>query len=626
MRSMLLFGSLALALLIGVISLQVPAPRDLDTPPVNFAAARAMADVRVIARAPHPIGSVEHQRVRGYLYGRMIGLGLNPALQTGSLSPATIKFLAAQGDTPPTTATNIVGVLPGVDPSAPAIVMMAHYDTTPESPGAADDGSGVAAILETVRAIKARGPAERSLIVLLTDAEEVGLDGARVFFSEHPLRSRIGAVVNLEARGGGGRAMMFETGPGNRETIALFSQAARRADGGTTSNSLTALIYQLMPNGTDFTLARDRGIAGLNLAFQGRPAQYHSPSSTPDALDQGSVQHIGSQALEATDLLLRTPALPRATQDRVFSDILGLGVIGHAPQTGWTLFAIALGLTAFAFWGGRHATGVTFADVGRGMISGLWFLATVVVLTQATRVLAGPILSPDQPFDLYYTLMRRLPWMEAGAALTVLAVALIAMAGREAIGRRALIGLLILAAVVATALGGFNPVVIGAALIAIALSGWSQAWPRTRWGGWLGLIALVLVLGGLAQALAPAAAFILLWPALIAAAAAALAALVGARLAGLASHLVPAVILVLGGAWLVSLAHPAFLGIGMDLPAVLGVVGLLILMLARPLTPTHPRALAAAATACLILACGLSATARFAEPAPTQDEIHAAPS
>jgi len=624
MRSILLFGSMALALLIGVISLQVPAPRGLDTPAVDFAAARAMADVRVIARAPHPIGSVEHERVRGYLFGRMIGLGLNPALQTGSLSPATIRWLATQSDTPPTTATNIVGVLPGTDPSAPAIVIMAHYDTTPESPGAADDGAGVAAILEAVRAIKARGAAERTLIVLLTDAEEVGLDGARVFFSEHPWRSRIGAVVNLEARGGGGRAMMFETGPGNRQTIALFSHAARRADGGTTSNSLTALVYQLMPNGTDFTLARDRGIAGLNLAFQGRPAQYHSPASTPDALDQGSVQHIGSQALEATDLLLRTPALPRATQDQVFSDILGLGVIGHAPQTGWTLFALALGLAAFAFWGGRHAMGLSFADVGRGMVSGLWFLATVVVLTQATRVLAGPVLSPAVPFDLYYTLMRRLPWMEASAALTVLAVALTALAGRDAMGQRVLTGALVLAAGVATLLGGVNLVVIAAAIVAIALSWWTQAWPRTRWGGWLGLIALVLLLGGLVQAVAPAAAFILLWPALIAAAAAALAALIGARLAGVRSHLAPAAALVLGGAWLVNLAHPAFLGIGMDLPAVLGVVGLLLLMLARPLTPTHPRALAAAAVACLILACGLSATARFAEPAPTPAEADAA--
>ena len=85
--------------------------------------------------------------------------------------------------------------------------------------------TGVAAVLEAVRAIQARGPTERPLIVLITDAEELGLDGARVFFGDYPDRARIGFVVNLEARGGGGRAMMFETGPGNAGAVGLLAAA-----------------------------------------------------------------------------------------------------------------------------------------------------------------------------------------------------------------------------------------------------------------------------------------------------------------------------------------------------------------------------------------------------------------
>ena len=619
MRLALFLGSLLLALALGVTALQTPSPRGLQTPATAFSAARAMVDVREIARRPHPVGSAEHDRVRDVLIGRMAALGLNPAIQSGPLSPEAVARLgdwAGAASPVGALAANLVGVLPGRDPAAPAVLLMAHYDSAWDSPGAADDSTGVAAVLEAVRVIRARGVADRSLIVLLTDAEELNLDGARIFFSDHPLRDRIGAVVNLEARGGGGRAMMFETGPGNAETIALFTRAARRADGGATSNSLAVLVYELMPNGTDFTIPRARGVAGVNFAFIGRPAQYHSPTSTPDALDQGSVQHIGSLALEATDALLRAPSLPVATQNRVYADVLGRVFLSQAPATGWVLLGLTGALFALAFWGARHATRLTAAEVGRGLLSGLWALSAGLVLTQAVRLLAGPLSSRAESADAYYVLLRRLPWMEAGTGLTVLAVGLVVLAGREAVGRRVLAGVVAVAALLATILGGFNPIVIGAAVVALGLGWWSQGAPRTVWGGWLGLVALIGLVGVLVQAVAPEAAFLFVWTALLAALAAAASALVGARLATPASLIPPAIATAVGSAWLVSLSHPVFLGIGMDLPGVLMLMGLLILMLVRPLAPAGlSRALAVAAATCLIVACGLSIGARFAEPA-----------
>ena len=615
MRLALLLGSLALALFIGVVALQTPSPQGLQTPTSAFSAARAMSDVRAIARKPHPLGSTEHEAVRGYLFARMTSLGLSPTLQSGPLSPAAVKRLRLWDLDPNKPAINLIGVLPGRDTTAPAVLLMAHYDSVAVSPGAADDSAGVAAILEAVRAIKARGQAERSLIVLLTDGEELSLDGARAFFSDHPLRDHIGAVVNLEARGGGGRAMMFETGPSNRQTIDLFTQAAAKADGGATSNSLAVLIYALMPNGTDFTVSRQRGLPGVNLAFIGRPAQYHSPTSTPDALDQGSVQHIGSQALEVTDALLRAPALPVASESRVYADVLDHLIIAHAPATGWILLAITAALGLFAFWGGRHATALTAADVGRGLLGGVWFLATSMVLAQAVRLLAGPLSSRAESSDAYYVLLRRLSWMEGGVALTILAVALAALAGRDVVGRRVLAGVVIGAALLATVLDGFSPVLTGAAVVAVGLSLWSQAAPRSVWGGWLGLILLVGLLGAGVQIFAPEAAFLLIWPALIASVAAAISALIGARLIGKASLIPAAVVGAIGGGWIVSLAHPVFLGVGMDIPAVLAPLGLLILMFVRPLAPPQvARALAGCAAACLIFACGASMTSRFAEP------------
>ncbi len=616
MRLIWLTGVLGLALLIAVLSLQSPAPAAATAPATAFSAGRAMADVREIARRPHPVGSPDHARVQALLLQRMTALGLQTSIQTAPMSRAAIARLGVMGGDAPAanfSAANLIGVLPGSDPALPAVALMAHYDTVRKSPGAADDTTGVAAVLEAVRALEARGRRARTLVVLFTDAEELNLDGAHNFWGGHPLRDHIGAVINLEARGGGGRAMMFETGDGNASTIALFSRAGVRATGGVTSNSLAVFVYGLMPNGTDFTVSRERGAQGINLAFIGRPAQYHSPSSTPAALDQGSLQHIGSQALEMSDALLRAPGLPKATANTVYADVFGRVVIRHAPPVGWLLLALAAVLAGFAGWTAWRKAGLDAIDVGRGMIDGLWFLTTAVVLTQAMRVMAGPM-APSS--GGYYVLLARLPWMEAGAALAVLAAGLLLIGGRARPDRRWLAGGIAVVGLLALALGGINPVVIGAGVLAVGLSLAPGLAARTVWGGWLGLVALVLVLGVAAQAVAPEAAFLLIWPAVLAAAVAALVAILDPALLGPKSLVPVAVVGVVGAGWLAGMAHPVFLGIGMDLPGVLAAIGLLILILLRPLSPERGfvRVVLVAAAAALIAGAGLSVAARFAEP------------
>lgn len=614
MRLVLFLASLAAALGLAVLASQTPKPLPASTPAIGFSAERAMTDVRRIARAPHPVGSAEHAHIQAYLVQRLAGLGLQPGLQSGALSPAAVARLERDGGTAGgLKAVNIIGVLPGRNPTLPAVALMAHYDSVPNSPGAADDTAGVAAILEAVRAIKARGGAERTLVVLFTDAEELNLDGARAFFSEHPLRDHVGAVINLEARGGGGRAMMFETGPGNAQTIARYAQATQQASGGPSSNALAIFIYRLMPNGTDFTVATGRELAGINLAFIGRPDQYHSLSSTPEALDQGSLQHIGSQALEMADAMLRAPTLPQATDSAVYADVFGLFVVHHAPAVGWVLLIVASFATAFAAWGARHATGLSGMSVMRGATGGLWLLASAIVLGQAVRVLAGPVGSRIASAETYYTLLRRLPLLEIGVALAVAGLVLALVAGRARIGRRVVAGVIAAAAIVATALGGFSILVVGAAVVAVLLSLWPAGEDETAWGGWLGLIVLVLVLGGAVQAVAPEAAFLLLWPGLVAALAAAMTAAIGATLTSWRALIPAAVATVVVGGWLLVQGHGVFLGVGMDMPGALGLIALLVVLMARPLAPKSARGsrlLGVIAAVALIVGCGVALAAR----------------
>lgn len=625
MRLALLLGSLTLAFLLAVWTTQVPRPRPLDAPVAAFSAARAMTDIVQIARAPHPVGSAEHARVRAYLSDRMTQLGLSPEEQSGPLSPGSIRRLKKEGGDPQAAnnqAINLIGVLPGKDRSQPAVMLMAHYDTVVGSPGAADDSTGVGAVLEAVRAIKARGPIERDLVVLLTDAEELGLDGARIFFGGHPLRDRIGSVVNLEARGGGGRAAMFETGREAGPTVDLFRRAAMRADGGTTATSLAVFMYEKMPNGTDFTVPKDRGVGGLNFAFIGRPAQYHAADSTPENLDQGALQHLGSQALEAADALLRAPALPAKGPNTVYADVFGRLMLSHSAAMGWGLLGLTALLGGFAAWRARRATGLTVAQVGRGLLDGLWFLSAGLILAQAVRLLAGPMSSRAASSETYYILLHRLPWMEAGAVLTILALALLFLTGARRSRPRVIAGTVAVLTLLTLLIGGFSPVMLGAGVIAAALSLWPVKATTTTWGGWLGLIALVFLLGCVVQGAAPEAALLFVWPALLAAVVAALAALISPGLTRPVGLIPAAVAGVLGGAWLMGLGHFVFLGVGMDLPGALALIGLLALLFLRPLSPpvSAVRPVLFGAAACLILACGLSLAARFAEPAPAATE------
>ena len=156
-------------------------------------------------------------------------------------------------------------------------------------------------------------------MVVITDGEEAGLFGARAFFRDNPLAAHVGFILNMETRGGGGRAAMFETGAGNGAAIDLYR---RTADKSPNSNSLSVFVYKLMPNDTDFTVAKGKGVPGFNYAFIGRQFDYHSPSSTVAALDQGSVQHMNwlevlptARALDlfAEPTKSERPARPTAT-------------------------------------------------------------------------------------------------------------------------------------------------------------------------------------------------------------------------------------------------------------------------------------------------------------------------
>ena len=199
--SFLIILFVALFAYIGLNQSQRPAVAGLDAPAADFSASRAMKHLAVIAQQPHPIGSSAHAKVRDYIASELTALGLSPEIQKTSVVNTSLGAPFAAGH-----VENVVARLKGVE-SGRAIMLVSHYDSTTNSFGASDNGTAVATLLETARALKSSTPLKDDLIFLFTDGEEAGLLGAKAFVDEHPWAKDVRLVLNFDARGNSGSAM-----------------------------------------------------------------------------------------------------------------------------------------------------------------------------------------------------------------------------------------------------------------------------------------------------------------------------------------------------------------------------------------------------------------------------------
>src|ERR1700739_505116 len=191
-----------------IFKLKAPDALPATSPQSDFSAVRALAPIRAIASARHPIGSDANAKAREYVVEQLSALGMGPQVATA------IGIYNGSGALVAGNTRDIVARLPAAANSG-AIMLMAHYDSVPSGPRAADDASGVSAILETVRALKTGPPLRNDLIVLITDGEEAGLLGAEAFVASSSRMKDIDLLMNFEARGNHGPSLLFETSANN---------------------------------------------------------------------------------------------------------------------------------------------------------------------------------------------------------------------------------------------------------------------------------------------------------------------------------------------------------------------------------------------------------------------------
>jgi hypothetical protein len=349
---------LALLVALTVYKLRPPDATGADAPVGSYSSGRALKHIASISRRPHAVGSPEHVAVRNYILGELTALGLQPEVQE------QIVVNPVRGDSiRAATVRNVVARLKGTGGVGKALMLVGHYDTVPNAPGASDDGAAVATMLETLRALKSGAPLRNDVIFLFTDAEEVGMLGAKAFTDDHPWAGDVGLVLNFEARGASGPVIMFETSDGNGRLIRELAAAAPHP----VANSLSYEIYKLLPNDTDLTVFKRARLPGMNFAFIDSFSRYHTPADNLANIDERSLQHQGEYALALARHLGDADLGQLKQPNSVYFDLLGMTLLRYPMSMIVPLAGLTLALFAAVVVLGIRRRRLTLKGIAAGL-------------------------------------------------------------------------------------------------------------------------------------------------------------------------------------------------------------------------------------------------------------------
>ena len=295
----------------GCVSLPPVSPTAQTTADDLASHVKFLAQPALKGRKPGTHGS---HLARRYIEARFRACGLTP------WPPAT-GYELSFGYLPFSGGKNIVGLLPGSDPKLAdeLVLVSAHYDHLGKDgrgricPGAADNASGVAALLETARQL-AQGPRpRRSILFVAFDAEEEMCLGSFAFCCRPEVQqAKLAGVVNLDILGRDFLEVvhhtLFLTGA---EQYPDLRDQVRQAG--------TAAGIRVLPIGTDLVGPRSDHIAfesrNLPCLFfsSGIYKDYHLPTDTADKLNYTDIARTTKVVAQTVLALANCPQVPPGT-------------------------------------------------------------------------------------------------------------------------------------------------------------------------------------------------------------------------------------------------------------------------------------------------------------------------
>lgn len=331
-----------------------------DPKATTFSTNTALEHVKALAATPHSTGFEGHKAARNYIVTALQKMGLETSTQEGFTAGDWANL---------SKPINILAKIKGSE-KGKSLVLLSHYDSNPHSSfGASDAASGVATILEGVRAFLANNPTPKNdIIILITDGEELGLNGADLFVSKHPWAKNVGLVLNFEARGSGGPSyMLIETNRGNSTLIREFTKANPKYP---MANSLVYSIYKMLPNDTDLTVFREQGdIEGLNFAFIDDHYDYHTALDTYDRLDKNTLAHQGSYLMPLLTYFSDADITQlKSLNDDIYFNVPLFKLVSYPFNWIWPMFALGVILFILLLVHGFKKGTLDAKEIGLGFI------------------------------------------------------------------------------------------------------------------------------------------------------------------------------------------------------------------------------------------------------------------
>lgn len=234
----------------------------------------------------------------GVTIGHAAGRALLSMLSYGR--PVEIR-IAHGGSCTERTASNVVGVLPGSGPGE--VIACAHYDSQAEGPCVFDNGSGLASLLETARALLHSRP-RRQIVFLASAAEEIGCWGATAYAAAHAGElAAATAMVNLD-----GVASSY---PGQREIWSADSGLLRMAlETGERQGWKPDRIHHARGTFGDHAPFGDAGVPSC-LIWRPDYPYYHSRGDVRELVDERAVAETASVSATLLDRLAQGDDVPR---------------------------------------------------------------------------------------------------------------------------------------------------------------------------------------------------------------------------------------------------------------------------------------------------------------------------
>ncbi|WP_108245354.1 M28 family peptidase [Muricauda brasiliensis] len=346
---------------------------DQDVELEAFSTDRALEHVKQLSMEPHAVGFPGHERVKDYIISELNKMGLTTTVQDGYTAGDWGNL---------SKATNILARIEGSG-DGKALLLLSHYDSNPHSSfGASDAGSGVATILEGIRAFLSENRTPKNdIIILISDAEELGLNGADLFVNKHPWAKDVGLALNFEARGSGGPSyMLIETNRGNAKLIKEFKEANPKYP---VANSLAYSIYKMLPNDTDLTVFREDGdIEGFNFAFIDDHFDYHTALDNYERLDRNTLAHQGSYLMPLlTHFSDADLDNLKSLSDEVYYNLPFYKMVSYPFEWIWPMFGFAvLAFVLLLFFGFKNKK-LNIKEIFKGFVP--------VLITLLVNGLAG---------------------------------------------------------------------------------------------------------------------------------------------------------------------------------------------------------------------------------------------